>query len=158
MYRILLDCIQHHSLSLEHQRTCIYLINKKLFHHEVCVVFDHHVWKLSNKQYTCSIQMGYNNKPLKVINTGSNTMNLVLHIQRELNQTTFIYFRPCNYVNYTQVDLMHAGIASNVPKILTQFIQTCKIFTRLKRIHNQLRLSYEEIINESLRVVNLLTH
>ena len=79
-------------------------------------------------------------KPLKVINTGSNTMNLVLHIQRELNQTTFIYIRPCNYVNYTQVDRMLAGIASNVPKILTQFIQICKIFTRLKRIHNQLIL------------------
>ena len=86
-------------------------------------------------------------KQLKVINTGSNTMNLVLHIPRELNQINFIYFRLCNYVNYIQVDLMHAGIASNVSKILPQFTETCKIFTRLKRIHNQLRLSNEEKIN-----------
>ena len=71
-------------------------------------------------------------------------MNLVLHIPRELNQTNFIFFRPCTYVNYIQVDVMHAGIASNVSKILTHFTQTCKIFTRFKRIHNQLRLSYEE--------------
>ena len=78
-------------------------------------------------------------KQLKVINTWSNTMNLVLHIPRELNQTNFIYFRPCDYVNYIQADLMHAGIASNVSKILTQFTQTCKIFSRLRRIHSQLR-------------------
>ena len=97
-------------------------------------------------------------KQLKVINTGSNTLNLVLHIPQELNQTNFIYFRPCNYVNYIQMDLMHARIASNVSKILTQFTQTCKIFTRLKRIHNQLRLSYEDKISESLGAINLLTH
>ena len=97
-------------------------------------------------------------KQLKVINTGSNTMNLVLHIPRELNQTNFIYFRPCDYVNYIQADLMHAGIASNVSKILTQFTQTCKIFTRLRRIHSQLRLTYEEKIDESLGAINLLTH
>ena len=85
-------------------------------------------------------------------------MNLVLHIPRELNQINFIYFRPCTYVNFIQVDLMHAGIASNVSKILTQFTQTCKLFTRLKRIHNQLILSYEEKFNESLGSINLLTH
>ena len=52
--------------------------------------------------------------------------------------------------NNYRIKTMHAGIASNVLKLLTQLTQTCKIFTRLKRIHNQLRLSYEEKINESL--------
>ena len=121
----------------------------------MCDEFDHCVGTLSNKQYTYSIQKWYNNKTIESYQYGFEYYEL--SIPRELNQINFIYFRPCNYVNYIQVDLMYAGIASNVSKIWTQFTQTCKIFTRLQRIQNQLRLSYEEKINKSLGAINLLT-
>ena len=47
-------------------------------------------------------------KQLKVINTGSNTMNLVLHIPQECNQTNFIYRAITLITKNIQVDLMHA--------------------------------------------------
>ena len=60
-------------------------------------------------------------KQEKVINAGSNTINLIIHIPQLKNQTYYFYTRPCQYVNYTQVDLFNAGTASNVSTILTQF-------------------------------------
>ena len=59
-------------------------------------------------------------KQEKVINAGSNTMNLIIHIPQLNNQTYYFYFRPCQYMNYIQEDLFNAGIASNVSTILTQ--------------------------------------
>ena len=53
-------------------------------------------------------------KQEKVINAGSNTMNLIIHIPQLKNQTDYFYFQPCQYVNYIQVDLFNAGIASHV--------------------------------------------
>ena len=97
-------------------------------------------------------------KQEKVINAGSNTMNLIIHIPQVKNQTDYFYFRPCQYVNYIQVDLFNAGIASNVSTILTQFTKVCKVFTKLKNINNKFKRSYEEQIDKSLEAISLLTH
>ena len=75
-------------------------------------------------------------KQEKVINTGSNTMNLIIHIPQLKNQKDYFYFRPCQYVNDIQEDVFNAGIASNVSTILTQFTNVCKVFTKLKK-HQQ---------------------
>ena len=83
-------------------------------------------------------------KQEKVINAGSNTINLIIHITQLKNQTHYFYFRPCQYVNYLQVDLFNAGIASNVATILNQFTKVCKVFTKLKKINNKIKMSYEE--------------
>ena len=94
-------------------------------------------------------------KQEKVISAGSNTMDLFIHIPQLKNQTDYFYFRPCQYVNYLQVDLFNAGIASNVSTILTQ---VCKVFTKLKNINNKFKMSYEEQIDKSLEAISLLTH
>ena len=60
-------------------------------------------------------------KQEKVINAGSNTMNLIIHIPQLKNQTDYFYFRPCKYMNYIQEDLFNAGIASNVSTIRYEF-------------------------------------
>ena len=65
-----------------------------------------------------------------MINAGSKTMNLIIHIPQLKNQTDFIYFLPCQYVNDIQVDLFNAEITSNVSTILTQFTKVCKVFTK----------------------------
>ena len=75
-----------------------------------------------------------------VINTCSNTMNLIIHIPQLNNQTDYSYFRPCQYVNYIQVDLFNAGIASHVSTILTQFTKVCKVFTKLKKDHQYIQI------------------
>ena len=85
-------------------------------------------------------------------------MNLIIHIPLKVNRTDDLYFRPCHNVHYIQIDLLHAGISSNVLKILTRFTQTCKIFAKLKRVYRKLELSYKEKINESLKAINILTH
>ena len=82
-------------------------------------------------------------KQEKVINAGSNTMNLIIHIPRLKNQMDFFYFRPCQYVNDIQVYLFNAGIVSNVSTILTQFTKVFKGFTKLKNINNKFKMSYE---------------
>ena len=43
-------------------------------------------------------------KQEKVINAGSNTTNLIIQIPQLKNQMYYFYFRPCQYVNYIQVD------------------------------------------------------
>ena len=80
----------------------------------------------------------------KVINAGSNMMNLIINIPQLKNQTDYFYFRPCQYMNYIQEDLFNAEIASNVSTILTQFTKVCKVFTKLKNINNKFKMSYEE--------------
>ena len=97
-------------------------------------------------------------KQEKVINAGSNTMNLIIHIPQLKNQTDYFYFRPCKYMNYIQEDLFNAGIASNVSTIRTQFTKVCKVFTKLKNINNKFKRSYEEQIDKSLEAISLLTH
>ena len=97
-------------------------------------------------------------KQEKVITAGSNTMNLIIHIPQLNNQTDDFYFRPCQYVNYVQVDLFNSGIVSNVSTILTQFTKVCKVFTKLKNINKQFKMSYEEQIDKSLKAISLLTH
>ena len=75
-------------------------------------------------------------KQEKVINAGLNTMNLIIHIPQLKNQMDYFHFRPCQYVNDIQEDLLNAGIASNVSTILTQFTKVCKVLTKLKK-HQQ---------------------
>ena len=107
--------------------------------------------------------MQYESGPIikqeKVINAGSNTMNLIIHIPQLKNQTDYFYFRPCQYVNerYIQEDLFNAGIASNVSTILTQFTKVCKVFTKLHNFNNKFKMSYEEQIDKSLEAISLLT-
>ena len=60
-------------------------------------------------------------KQEKVINAGSNTMNYIIHIPQLNNQTDYFYFGPCQSVNYIQVDLFNARIASNVSTVPTQY-------------------------------------
>ena len=67
-----------------------------------------------------------------VKNACSNTMNSIIYIPQLNNQTDYFYFRPCQYVNYIQVDLFNAGIASNVSTILIQFT----LFYFISFIHN----------------------
>ena len=66
----------------------------------------------------------------KIINAGSKTINLIIHTPQLKNQTDCFYFRSCHYVNYIQVDLFNAGIASNVSTILTPFTTVCEVFTK----------------------------
>ena len=54
-----------------------------------------------------------------MINAGSNTINLIIHIPQLKNQMDYFYFRPCQYVNDIQVDLLNAGITSNDSTIVT---------------------------------------